>query len=182
MGVKNVIAKMRTALGQSSQLARDLDSLRADIEATRAEIEATENAPPPREEVERQKAAEIEGLANRFAAAAWTGPLEPGGLAYAAPEFAALANRDVLAFACFAAPEKMRALVAARLDDAYRDGPGLTSSERHLALTALGARLAAFELAEEAVIRALEASGLVHIRRADADPAVVLAPDSALPL
>ena len=75
----------------------------------------------------------------------------------------------------------IRTATLAALYEAYgADVEGLSSEEREAQLAAKREELFKLELAEEAIIRAAEASGLEFLRRADADPRAVLAFDEDL--
>jgi hypothetical protein len=86
-----------------------------------------------------------------------------------------LADEPLAAFAVIA-PD---ALVAAMLDG--HEGGGLSTDARIAKLTDLDRRLEAAQVAEEVACREVErATGGTIPRRADADPAILLAPDHEL--
>jgi hypothetical protein len=74
----------------------------------------------------------------------------------------------------------MRDRLAARIEAFYSDQPSLADDAREKRLAGLEAELADLEIAEEKLIRTAEAAGLPVLRRDDASPLIVLAPDAAL--
>ena len=89
---------------------------------------------------------------------------------------------DPLALLAAAVPDALAAAIEARLAAAYENAPEpITAADKAAELARIDGELADLERAEEAAIRAAEAAGMSVLRRGDADPAAVLAPDSALP-
>ncbi|MER8844032.1 MULTISPECIES: hypothetical protein [Mesorhizobium] len=68
-----------------------------------------------------------------------------------------------------------------KIRQALADRPGYTDAERAAKLDAIDAELLDLELVEESLIRNAEQAGFEVLRRHDANPAAVLAHDSALP-
>ena len=85
-------------------------------------------------------------------------------------------------FDCFISvvADEIKARLATRLEEFYREQPGLAEAERDKRIKALEDELAEIEVAEERLILRAEAAGLPVLRRADAVPEIVLAPDAAL--
>lgn len=110
--------------------------------------------------------------------------VEPGRFAkspmdYVSPEIHGHPNISDNFFA-YLAPmfaEAVKEQVAA----VYQSTAGITEEERAQRLEAIDRDLLDAELAEESIIRAAEASGFPVLRRSNADPRAVLAPDGALP-
>lgn len=67
-----------------------------------------------------------------------------------------------------------------RIEAHYADHQGIDDGERDKRLEKLEGELTDLEIAEERLIRVAEAAGLPVLRRDDAPPRIVLAPDSAL--
>ncbi|MFW6028051.1 MAG: hypothetical protein ACOC9Q_00810 [bacterium] len=70
--------------------------------------------------------------------------------------------------------------LAERIEAHYAGCAGITDAEREKRIQKLEGELADLEVAEERLVRTAERAGLPVLRRADASPLIVLAPDSAL--
>lgn len=84
-------------------------------------------------------------------------------------------RREAFGFAVMASPETARAALIARVSTGARNG--ISDEFRARETARLAAEIADLEGQIEAVHRQAEAGGLVIPRRADADPAALLAPD-----
>lgn len=182
---KAITSLFRRLQDQGSQLKRGLAEIREEIATAQAEVERIRCAPRPREEAEAEIRDLVEAGARSFDP--YLGRFDqPGGANLMAVMNAlngdhGAIQRNQFGALCAVAPAGMFAFLARNLDAAYAEGPGLTAAERATRLAKADARLLELSLAEEAAVRALEAAGMAVMRRADADPRAVLAPDNALP-
>lgn len=76
--------------------------------------------------------------------------------------------------------DEIKARLAERIERFYAEQPGIDDTERDKRLEKLEGELADLEVAEERLVRTAERGGLPVLRRADASPLIVLAPDAAL--
>lgn len=149
-----------------------VDALRAEIADLKTQRRATETAPRSAAEAERCLAALINQGARRYAdrqaymvCASPTGQLAPSDLIPGTPE-------GLFDFLCATLGDRIIEQLATLLGEQCR--AGLSSAERAQRLAELDAALGKLERAEEKLISEAEAAGLTLLRRADADPAVIL--------
>lgn len=92
------------------------------------------------------------------------------------PDFAPeLSHSDVVALLIGLHEKEIRKIVGAKLKDVYTGRVVLPPDERDARAAKIAADLLVLEIAEEAAIRRAEAAGVPVDRRADANPAAVLA-------
>ena len=172
--MKNVADKIR---GAESAVRKQLDELHQAISDTKQEIDWIQSSPPPRDETLLRLATSIDAEATRFFSGATNGELIHEGRI---GEFLRSAtdshsNHMLPGFFCWLLGDELKARVAAAfggdgLD--FEEGPPTT--ERPELIAAAQQRLLALEREEEGLIEQAEAAGFEIIRRADADPAIVL--------
>jgi hypothetical protein len=178
--VQKLTARRKSAAKASQDARRALDELRALIARLRDERAEIERRPVP---VEEAQAAAAEGV--QAAAARIVADLNLSSLMRPAdgraPSLTLNAEaRSALAFAS-AAPE-IAQMIGARLAEDYRANnlTGIADDDRAAQLARIDADALAAEMAEEAVIRSMEAEGLPILRRPDAAPRALLAADTEL--
>lgn len=182
---RNLLSIFKRTRELGDQLNRDLGQVREEIAKAAAEVDRIRRLPRPREEAEADIRSLVEAGSRSFDT--HLGDFtKPGGAQLMAVMNAlngdhGAIRRNQFGFMCAVAPAGMFDFLARKLDDTYAGGPGLTAAERATRLSKADAHLLELSLAEEAIIRACEAAGMVVMRRAEADPRAVLAPDSALP-
>lgn len=76
--------------------------------------------------------------------------------------------------------DDIKARLAERIERHYAEHPGISDAERDKRLSKLEGELADLEITEERLTRTAERAGLPVLRRADASPLIVLAPNTAL--
>jgi hypothetical protein len=87
-----------------------------------------------------------------------------------------------LALLAAAVPDALASAIEAKLAAAYQNAAEpMTEADKAAEMARIDGELSDLERAEEAAIRAAEAAGMSIMRRGDADPSAVLAPDAALP-
>lgn len=184
-GIISKISKLTDALSKVLQATdgalTSLEDVRGQIAAAKEQRTAIENAPLPRAEAESAIRAQIAALALRFDPP--FGPIANPGAALDRywGEFKSASERNPMAFAAALAPENLFSLATRSFDTVYASGDGMSAATKAGELAALDEKLLSLELAEEALIRAMEGGGLTALRRADADPRAVLAADSEMP-
>ena len=90
-------------------------------------------------------------------------------------------TRLILGFVALINREALRdALIRTKIDAPLQGRERLATAAKRKALAALDEKLTRQEVREEVSIREAEANGAEILRRADADPAIVLATDAAL--
>jgi len=160
---------------------KNLAAVRQAITETQAELAAQEYLPSSREERHRAIVAAIDGEARRFAGGRSLETLPYARSAHEvqldrvlpAPDREFSSERTFHAAMCHFFGDQLKAKLLA-ISDNLEDGPSLEEVERRTA--ELTTRLRDLEIQEEFLIRAGEEEGQVIARRADADPALVLAP------
>ncbi|MBZ9695504.1 hypothetical protein [Mesorhizobium sp. CO1-1-9] len=75
----------------------------------------------------------------------------------------------------------LREQLAAAIDREYAAGDGPTADAHRQMLAKLDVEILDLEMVEESLVRAAEAAGIEILRRGDADPRAVMAPDNSLP-
>lgn len=85
----------------------------------------------------------------------------------------------LLAAAC---REQLREVIVQEISTHFEAGDEMALPEREAQISKIADELDELERAEEALIREADAAGLPILRRADADPDVLLLADSALRL
>jgi hypothetical protein len=176
----NITTKIRNALSTSRKAAGDLsdglESVRARIAKLREEHEHIALAPPTLD----QALARVDQFVTDIGR-----PIEDfyiGSFMAAADYRRPDTFRQVDVLALAASAELLGEKLKARLRRQYDKTPdGLTDADRKAKLSALDRELLDLELVEESLIRSAETAGFDVLRRHDADPAAVLADDSALP-
>lgn len=166
----------RKAADAANDLQRDIEAIRDRLADLRDRRRNVEDAPLPRKEAEAQLRQKIVGLGKGFSP--WPGNVARGGR-LPSLEFAEAFKADPLAALCSVAPEGVFQAYAWALPPG---GEGLSETDRAAAMATIDAEIADLELVEEASIRAAERAGVAALRRGDADPTIVLLPDTALPL
>ena len=149
-----------------------------------------EGAPLPADEAERHVGAYVERLARRWQREVplhlFTAPADDTRrgqlfdsavpLRFASVAGGAVDLAPVAHMLAAVAPELLRGALLEAVGRSYgKSPPGLPAAERAAALAEIDRELREVELGEERLIRALEAEGLEIDRRADANPALVLA-------
>ena len=189
--VKAVTSFFKRIREQGDQLNNDLTEVRRQVARWTEEVERIQRLPRPREEAEAEIRSLVEAGAKSFDV--HLGDFSRPGAANliqlmqvlnggsGAMIGAGAIQRNTFGFMCAVAPAGMFELLSRKLDDAYATGPGVTAAERAALLAKADAHLLEMSLVEEAIIRACEGAGMAVLRRPDADPRAVLAPDSALP-
>lgn len=161
------------------EAGRELERTRDRIAALHEERNAVIQAPRTRKEAEEAARGEIARLAKTVGP--WFSRLAVPGGDMVDPNFKAAMARDPLAVTAAVNPEGLLAQVARGLDAVYAQRDGLSEQDKGARLRELKAERIELEKREEAHIRGLEAVGLPALRRADADPEIVLAADEELP-
>jgi hypothetical protein len=87
----------------------------------------------------------------------------------------AIQGRNLAQLFAVATPDTFKSLMAAAITSAATNHDGLAPAERVAALAELDAEIAALELEEERLVRALEDADRPILRRIDADPALIVA-------
>lgn len=178
--LEKLAARLKTAAKGSQDACRALQELRALAARLRDERAEVLARPIPLAEAQSAAASAVMGdgarLLGDLSLAELTRPTDGR-----TPTLRLTADqRAALAFAA-AATEVVKVLTT-RLADHYRahNLQGIGADARAAELARIDAEALATELAEESVIRGLEAMGLPVLRRADADPRALLADDREL--
>ena len=88
-------------------------------------------------------------------------------------------SRDELLFAALA--PQLKAILLKKLEAHFKQRPGIAADDRAEQIAEIDRELRDLELSEESCIRAASRAGFEILRRADANPAAVLASDDELP-
>lgn len=172
-------AKLKSLFGGKADPFAQIERLRAEILLAKSELRDLANAPIPRGDAEAALADSIARLA-RKGQADLTSNLAALVRPKVHPDFSPTMPTDsVFALLVAVAPQAIQAAVVSELDVIYANSKALpnlpTCEAREARAKVLAAQLAANELLEEKTIRQIEGAGLQIARRADADPAAVLA-------
>jgi signal transduction histidine kinase len=147
-----------------------IEKIRDRITALQAERKAVEREWPAQAEAAESIAAEVEHLAERG-----RDILNPSRLRKGKTDLTshAASRIDVLSIVAALDFERTAARLAAIAFEAHPE-PGISAADRRRRLAELDAELRSLEIEEE---RAIRSSPTPIVRRGDADPTVVLAPD-----
>lgn len=164
--MKNSIAAAQTAL---DALHHELDGLRRSVATLKAERAAIDAKPATRADAGKAIKAQLTALARDYThqrahVVARVG-VEPVHL----PDLLADPN-DLLGLLALAVPDQLADALTGLVDEG-----GISTKARADRIAELDARLLEAETAEEALIASAERAGISILRRADADPAAVLA-------
>ncbi|MGF7210097.1 hypothetical protein GGE65_004700 [Skermanella aerolata] len=158
-----------------SSAGTQLEAIRADISAVQAEVAAVEASPLSLDEARERLAAYVDNHfpdatpVNEFFSAEHRAPSAHAGDMNGAGMIARLIGRQAILRHL---NERLEATAAEMKADGIKP---LTAGQRKARLSELNDKLHALCVAEEALIRDGEASGVVAIlRRADASPAILL--------
>lgn len=158
------------------QIAQSVDALRVDIDRLKAERSQLLNSPVDKtvayERVDRWVGAIRSKVGGPTVKAEVFTPSNPSWRLPALDFEAALSS--------FLAP-LVGEVLRKELDALYEQIAPLGEDDRRERLGRIERRLLDLEMAEESIIRSSETGGFAILRRADADPAAVLAHDKALP-
>lgn len=169
-----------------------LDALRAEISAKRSEITRTMRAPRPVEDALAAFDAYADAAStlavDRVGVEYLAQPGNSGGLrlpivrmpGQAAPDLTD-AVETVLGLLLLASRDTIRGVIEGQLRDLAEGRETLAQDAREDRLATLDGELRALEMAEEAMVRQLEAAGLPVSRRPDAPALALLASSASLP-
>jgi hypothetical protein len=166
----------RKAVDQSREAVDQLRAMRHRLLDERRDVE---RRPRPLEEAKAAAEQDVQGAVKRALDGLNLAPLmrpapgrEPG---------LRLDDRDLHVLAFAASADAIGAALTARLEDEYAsEAEPLTAAEKSAELDRIDDEILAAELAEEGVVRELEAAGFEILRRPDADPRALLAAASEL--
>jgi hypothetical protein len=169
--VTKILNALRNALDGAR---RDLDAIRDRISDLQDKRRHIEGAPAHRALIEQRINAEIARVRGTLSIH-FPDVSAPSGRLYAG-DFNARFKDNPFALLAAYDPEGLKAALLAQMPS-----DGLTAEERTAQLVKIDADLLAAEMAEETVLREIEAgTGTAMPRRADADPRVLLAPTEEL--
>ena len=179
----NLISKLkqaRTGAAKAGGDAREaIDELRSLRTRLLDERDDAASRPRPLDEARDAIAAEIIARAERaLDDVSLRGLMRPGD--NRGPRLN-ISTEDAGKLALAANAEGVVALLSARLSQVYEGQPEpMTAADQRAELERIDGELLSAELAEEAVVRELEAAGFEIARRPDADPRALLAADAEL--
>lgn len=160
----------------NNSYATKIDKLRAQIAATRAEIEQADTAPVPIETALARADEMIDHLR-----AGYSAPVTPFAESdYRTPSLIHPESHDmaqaIVQFIAWTAPDTLRERLHAEIRSHYADCPeGVTDAARAKRKAKLREDLLVMEIDEEKLIMSAAAEGQHFARRADADPAAIIA-------
>ena len=178
----NLLAKMKTARSGAAKAGGDAQKAVTELRGLRTRLlderDDIESRPRPLAEAQDAVAQSVLASAERAVAginlASLMRPSRHGPRLDLSDE-----QRATLAFGANA--ESVADMIRAKLAQKYEGGPQpMTADEQAAELTRIDGELLSAEMAEEGVIRELEASGFEIQRRADADARALLAHDREL--
>lgn len=159
-----------------NDLRTDVATIRDRMTALRLERDTLESAPLPQHEAEAKAARYVAHLAAEIAPSvapfirrAQVPSLDLGAQEWSAPD-------RLAAFACWLDPAAVTAKLHAEIAALYSDhAPGLTDADVRKRSAEIADEMRALGITEERAILDAAACGITILRRADADPAALIA-------
>lgn len=169
---------LKATRNAAAEVGGGIDALRAQISDLKGRREQLQSAPVPKAEALRRMDDYLAGLSARAEIFLNASAFMERGERYRAP---ALLSSNIGEVAIGFLVPAIRDRLTVQIGEKYASGDGPAAETHRQMLAKLDAEILELEFAEESLVRAAEAAGMEILRRHDADPRAVLAPDSALP-
>ena len=177
--IQKLFAKQRSA---TRDLLDGLEKIRVRNVVARDAIANVEALPVPRDVAEAALDRGIQQMAQRLLLSPHVDRLVRPINGRSSFDLGSIPDNLVGPWLAAVAPDALRAVFTEQLDAFYANRrEDLPVAQRPARIAALEREVDDLERVEEALVREMERAGLSVLRRADADPAAVLAHDDALP-
>lgn len=176
--------KPATTPASINELLAQIDERRDEIATLRADRAKVENAPRPFGDI----MADVEEFFDRAATSAidclslhhLTARNAGGEIRLSQSGHPTVEAASLFGLLILTNRDKIREVVAGQIEDMLAARPALEEDQRQARLAQIDREILTAELAEEGALRALELQGVSIARRADLNPLIALAADSAL--